>query len=145
MPLARYFLFVGGALLALLLVLDARLPRLPLVERANVKLPVIRIHSDQKWPERVVYDTSLPTIVPAQTASGEASVPAPPTVADVLRQRSAFAQMQSSDAKQLQPSNPKKREPKLQRQSRIAKRHTAPPPLLAARQMQFGWFGNSIW
>jgi hypothetical protein len=44
MPLARYFLFVGGVLLALLFVADALLPKLPAAETANANLPVIRIH-----------------------------------------------------------------------------------------------------
>jgi hypothetical protein len=148
MPLARYFSFVGGVLLALLLVLDAYLPKFPVADRANANLPVIRIHSDRKLPEPVVYDTSLPTIIPAQIATGEPSIPAPATVADVLvktSEREAIAQMQPSDAKQLQPSNPKKRESKLQRKGKIAKRHTVPQFFLAARQMQFGWFRTSIW
>lgn len=67
MPLARYFLYVGGVLLALLLILDAYLPQVPVSERAHVDLPLIRIHSAQKWPERVVYDTSLPTVVPRRS------------------------------------------------------------------------------
>jgi hypothetical protein len=140
MPLARYFSYVGGVLLALLLVLDAYLPKVPVAERADANLPVIRIHSDRKWPERVVYDASLPTIIPAQIARREASIPAPAAVADVsvkTGEREALAQMQ--------PSNPRKREPKLQRKGKIAKRHTVPQLFLAARQMQFGWFRNSIW
>ena len=48
MPLARYFLFVGGVLLALLFLSDAYLPKLPAAERADTDLPVIRIHSDRK-------------------------------------------------------------------------------------------------
>jgi hypothetical protein len=147
MPLARYFFFVGGVLLALLFISDAFLPKYPAADRANANLPVIRIHSDRKWPERVVFDTSLPTIIPAQIASREASVPAPATVADVsvkARERKAFAQLQPSDANQLQPSDPKKLQPKLQRQRKIAKRRAVPPTILA-RQPLFGWFGNSTW
>jgi hypothetical protein len=144
MPLARYFFFVGGVLLALLFISDAFLPKYPAADRANANLPVIRIHSDRKWPERVVYDTSLPTIIPAQIASREASVPAPATVAEVkAREREAFAQLQPSDANQLQPSDPK-RQPKLHRQRKIAKRR-AVPPMVLARQPLFGWFGNSTW
>jgi hypothetical protein len=83
MPLARYFLFVGGVLLALLFISDAYLPKLPVVDMATTELPVIRIHSDRKWPERVVYDTSLPTIIPAQIAHMVVGVPSPATVANV--------------------------------------------------------------
>jgi hypothetical protein len=147
MPLARYFSFVGGVLLALLLVLDAYLPEVPVADSVRSNLPVIRIHSERKWPERVVYDTSQPPIIPAQMASGETKIPGP-AVADVsvkAREREAFAQMQPSNAKQRQPSNPKKREPRAQHQAKIARRYTAPQSFLAARQAQFGWFGNSIW
>ena len=71
MPLARYFLYAGGVLLTLLFILDAWFPRFPVAERANANLLVIRIHSDRKWPERIVFDTSLPTIVPPQIARDE--------------------------------------------------------------------------
>jgi hypothetical protein len=140
MPLARYFLYVGGVLLTLLFILDAWFPRFPVAERANADLLVIRIHSDRKWPERIVFDTSLPTIIPPQIASATAT-----DVSVKATEREVFAQMQPSDAKQLQPSNSKKREPYLQRKGKIARRHTAPQPFLAARQPQLGWFRNSFW
>lgn len=141
MPLVRYFLLVGGVLLALLFISDAYLPKLPVAAGAKLDSPVIRIHihSDQKWPERVVYDTSLPTIIPAQIANTDTSATVPATVADV----SAKAQMRDAFA-QLQPSDPKKPGPKLQRTSKIAKSRAAPMVLVAQRP-QFGWFGHGIW
>ena len=148
MLLARYFFYVGGVLLALLFVLDAYLPKPPVAERANANLPVIRIHSERKWPERIVFDTSLPTIIPPRIASGERSIPVPPAATDVsvkARQRDALAQMQPSNAKRLEPSAPGRRELKPQRQRKIVKRHVMPRSLLVARQPQFGWFGNTIW
>ena len=95
MPVARYFLYVGGMLLALLFAADAYLPKSPVAARADADSPVIRvrIHSDRKWPERVVYDTSLPTIIPAQIATTDSGV----AVADVsttTQARQAFAQLQ---------------------------------------------------
>jgi hypothetical protein len=140
MPLARYFLYVGGALLALLFISDPYLPKLPAADRAESRSAIIHIHSDQKWPERIVYDTSLRTVVPAQIANIEANVAAPEIVASTA-EREAFAQLQPSS----QLSDAKKIEPKLQRHHKIAKRRAAPPALFAARQMQFGWFGNRIW
>jgi hypothetical protein len=150
MPLARYFFYVGGVLLALLFVVDAITPKLPAADSTDASLPVIRIHSDRKWPEPVVFDTSLPTIVPAQTAKTEASVPAPSTVADVsakTRVREAFAQLQPSDLKQTDASEPKKPEPKPQPKRKIAKKHVAPPPMMLVAQQppRFGFFGNSVW
>jgi hypothetical protein len=140
MPLARYFLFVGPMLLALLFVSDAYLPKLPGAARANADLPVIRIHihSDRKWPERVVYDTSLPAIIPAQIVNTDAGVTIPATVADVwttTQVREAFAR--------LQPSDSKRPEPKPQHKRKIAKNRPAPMVLVAQRP-QFGWFGPRI-
>jgi hypothetical protein len=147
MPLARYFLFVGGALLALLFIADACLPKSPVADRTNAVLPVIRIHSDRKWPERVVFDTWLPAVIPASIANAPASVPAPATVADVpakAQVREAYAQLQPSDAPQLQQSKLKKPEPAPQRKRKIARKRVGPPMILVARQPPFGWFGN-IW
>ena len=96
MPLSRYFSFVGGVLLALLFVLDACFPELPVVAKAKVYPPVIRIYSDEKWPERIVYDTNLPTIVPVPAATAEAIVHAPEKIADAssgAKEHGAFAML----------------------------------------------------
>jgi hypothetical protein len=142
MPIARYFLFVGGVLLALLLAVNAVQPQLPVanadITSAAVDRSVIRIHSDRKWPERVVFDTSLPTIVPVQAAKAEAVVPPPTPVADVpvtARVRDTFAQ--------VVPPEPKKAEPKPQRKRKIAKSRAAPPAMLVAQQPRFGFFANN--
>ena len=148
MPLVRYFFFVGGALLALLFISDAYLPKPTDVASADADLPVIRIHSDRKWPERVVFDTSRPTIVPAQTAIATAAVPAAATAADLAakaRLREAFAQLQPPVQPQAQASVPAKPEPKLQQKHKVAKRRAAPPVMLVAQQPQFGLFGNNTW
>ena len=64
MPLRQYFLFVGGALLALLFVANWLVPASR--ERADsaVNFPPIRIHSDWKGPEAVVIDTSKSMLAP---------------------------------------------------------------------------------
>lgn len=139
MPLARYFLYVGGVLFTLVFMLDACLTRQPVMESAHVSSPVIRIHSDRKWPERIVFDTTLPTIVPAQTAIAEDRVVNPK-----VTERQAFALMQPSDVKRLEPTTSGRRDLKPQRQRKIVKRHVSPRSVLVARQPQFGWFGN-IW
>lgn len=70
MPVGRYFVFVGSVLLALLFLADRYLPpQIAPSVRSDVDRPVIRIHSRHKWPEAVVYDTSLPTIVPPVAAA----------------------------------------------------------------------------
>jgi hypothetical protein len=149
MPLARYFLFVGGVLLALLFVSHAVLPNIPPADRADtgVDKSTIRIHSDRKWPERVVYDTSIPTIVPAPIAQADASLAAPAatTVTDSsakARVREALAQLPSPDAAQ---SDLKKPEPRPQRKRKIAKSHAGPPTIRVAQQPRFGFFDFGTW
>ena len=108
MPVARYFLFVGGVLLALLFALDAFAPQQAAVA-SNAASPsidktVVRIRSDQKLPERVVYDTSLPTIVPPAAKTQVAAAP-PAPVADTTAQarvRDTFAQFVPAEAKKLE-------------------------------------------
>jgi hypothetical protein len=150
MPLLRYFGFVGGALLALLLVSNAYLPKTPDEVRADSGFDrsTIRIHSETKWPERVVFDTNRPTIVPAPATGAIASVQAPARVADVSAKahvREAFAQLPPSDHTQAQLSDPKKPEKPVQRKRKIAKRRPVPPVMLVAQQPQFNLFGNSMW
>lgn len=67
MPIARYFIFVGGALATLLLIAGWCLPTPPAMFANQLVVPrsVIRIKSVHKWPEKVVLDTSQPTITPA--------------------------------------------------------------------------------
>jgi hypothetical protein len=139
MPVVRYFMYVGGALLALLFISGLFLPKSPVVDKTDsaAELPAIRIHSDRKWPERVVFDTSIPTVVPAQTAKAEAIAPSPTPVADVsarVRVREAFAQMV--------PPEPKKPEAKPQRKRKIAKNRVAPPMIQVAQQPRFGFFNT---
>ena len=151
MPLARYFFWVGGVLLALLFASDVYLPKLPMAASldTSVDKSVIRIHSDRKWPERVVFDTQQPTIIPSQTANNAApNVVVPTTVADIsgkARARDAFAELQSSEQNHEQLSEPKKLEKKPTRKRRIVKHRTAPPVMLVAQQPQFGFFGNNTW
>jgi hypothetical protein len=157
MPLARYFFFVGAALLALLFVADAWLPTSPVtaVADAAVETPMIRIQSDRKWPERIVFDTSIPVVSPVQTAAAAAPVTTSAKVADVsAKVREAFAQLPSADAKpaqQLEPAAAKTPVPALSpvpQKRKVAKKHTAPPMVLVAQQQQqrpFGFFGNNTW
>jgi len=145
MPVARYFLLVGGVLLALLFLSNEVLPQLPVAEtvaESGSNKSVIRINSDRKWPERVVFDTNMPTIVPpiAPVLVAKAAVPAPAAEAAVSAQArglQAFAQ--------LKPSEPRKPEPKPQHKRRIAKTRFAPPMVVVAQQPRFGFFANDTW
>jgi hypothetical protein len=147
MPLARYFLVIGGALLALLLIANACLPMLPVAIEASSNPVTIRIHSEQKLPERVVFDTSLPTIVPQKIASAELKVPDPAiTRADVpIKAPEDLAQLRPSDAVQLRASDPRRREVKQQHQRKPAKKRKAPHEFMMARPAHYGWFGYGTW
>jgi hypothetical protein len=82
MPVFRYFAYVGGALLALLLILNWSLPALNAEgTQDSVDRSIIRIHSQQKWPAAVVFDTTVPAIVapppaPVAAATEPAAQPA---------------------------------------------------------------------
>jgi hypothetical protein len=65
-PLGRYFFFAGGLLLAMLFIADRYVQSSPpqIFGEARVDKSIIRIKSAHKWPEPVIIDTNLPTIVP---------------------------------------------------------------------------------
>lgn len=90
-PLRSYFLWVGGALLALLFAADSLLPAPPpnkLIE-SHFTRPPIRITSDLKRPEAVVIETSQPDLLPALPGKEFAVTPSSPPgsdVADAVRQ-----------------------------------------------------------
>ena len=69
MPIARYFIFVGATLAALLFIAVWCLPDPPAMfadQQLATDRAIIRIKSARKWPEKVVLDTSRPTItIPA--------------------------------------------------------------------------------
>lgn len=145
MPLMRYFVFVGGALLALLLIANACLPAFPATGvRSAVAsdLSVIRIHSDRKWPERVVFDTSRPTITPVPApVMAEAAPAAEPVKAATPKLktgvREAFAQVQASTAHV---------ETKLKRKT-VARNYGygGQQRIRVAQQPPVAFFGNNLW
>ena len=77
MPMLRYFTFVGGALLALLMVVSSYFPATEIITHPDVARPAIRIASDRVGPPRVDIDTRVQTEV----------VPTP--VPDILQQAPA--------------------------------------------------------
>jgi len=77
MPLLRYFIYVGGALMALLLVVSACFPQAEAitsrdVANQDVARPVIRIKSDRVVPPRVDLDTGQQTAVVATLLPSQA-------------------------------------------------------------------------
>jgi hypothetical protein len=148
MPVARYFLFAGGALLALLYAFDAFSPKAVADNTshasAGVDKATLRIRSNVKWPERIVFDTTEPTIVPkAEPAQVALADPEPaPEISAKARVRETFAQ--------FVPVEPKQAEKPVQRKRKIAKIHPSQPmrfsqPTRIAQQSRYGFFGPSTW
>jgi hypothetical protein len=151
MPVARYFLWVGGVLLALLFFADACLPQLPSLRVAAASRAVIRIHSEPKWPERIVFDTSaqLPQVI--AVASSEQVVPLadplqsvsppPSTAAMPDRAREALAQLQPPVVNQ-RATKPRQESSHLRSH---ATRHVARVTPRLARPRQYAWFSDRMW
>lgn len=106
MPIAKYLVVVGSALLVVLLIAGWSLPlprasfpdRPEIIERAT-----IRIRSAHKWPEKVVLDTNQPTITPPAVEAVEE-----PPAAQPIRLSSDEAEDQSNleALAQLKPDTP---------------------------------------
>jgi hypothetical protein len=131
-PLGRYFFFVGSLLLGMLFISDRYLPK-PSAQsffpEARVDKSIIRIKSAHKWPEPIVFDTNLLTIVP----------PPLPVLAKapVINQpREAVAQLNSPLLKASEypaPVRVKRKVAKQARPTRMAA-YRAPPEAMPA-----GW------
>ena len=164
MPLLRYFLYVGGALLSLILIANLVLPQEPLPASLTsaTELPAVRIQSDRKLPERIVFDTSttvatapVPVLAAPKIAAVATPAPAPAVTAEMsakARVREAFAQL---------PRSEEVSEPKMDQMARVvvpapqmykvkqapkrvvAPRPYAPRPLaMVAQQPHFGSFAT---
>ena len=98
MPIAGYFIIVGGTLAALLFIAGWCLPIPPATfadQSVAIDRAVIRIKSAHKWPEKVVLDTSQPTIASAAVEEPPAaqSVRLPPDEAQDQSNLEALAQL----------------------------------------------------
>jgi hypothetical protein len=146
MPLLKYFGWVGSFLVAALCAASswfsgsiAYAPsfRAPLSESIH-----IRIHSDHKWPERVVFDTTRWRLASAESAQAETEPQGQkPTAVESHSPVEAFAEMGRQTVEDcLQPpcladqnlesDAPPKRKASLRRsrRTRAAKAFTAPNP-----------------
>ncbi|WP_024519801.1 hypothetical protein [Bradyrhizobium sp. Tv2a-2] len=136
MLVLRYFMYVGGTLLALLLLCAAVLPKPPVDDTvaSASDVPSIRIHSQQKWPERVVLDTNAQ--MPAPVNVVQAVAPAEQSASAKARVREAFAQLPADQAKEQAVADVKKAEPKPPVKRRVARARPAPQPYY-----QQGYYG----
>jgi hypothetical protein len=96
LPAFQYFGWVGSFLLATLLAANWCFPA-PIDPQSDVSLNQkvhIRIHTEQKWPERVVLDTTRSTLAHDPKAEGETDVAGSETAILAERQPfEAFAEM----------------------------------------------------
>jgi hypothetical protein len=162
MPLLRYFLYVGGALLSLILIANVVLPQEPLPGTLTsvTELPSVRIASDRKLPERIVFDTSstiaaapVPVLAPPKVAAVVAPAPVPAVTAEMsakARVREAFAQLPADEVvaepKMDQMARVVVPAPQMYKVKQVPKRVAAPRPYAArplamvAQQPHFGSF-----
>ena len=177
MPIFRYFIFVGGALLALLFAANYVLPTSPVTEAvatASNEQPLIRIRSDRHLPERVVLDTSQPTLAARAVKVAAVVAPQPPVegmspalaeISAKARVRETFAQFtpaakgapaavkktEANAQLQAQAQLPQTQSPQISAQQpkrKVARTHPVPqqgrPMMVMAQQPHFGFF-NSTW
>ncbi|MFT4121714.1 hypothetical protein [Bradyrhizobium sp.] len=170
MPIFRYFVFVGGALLALLFAVDFILPTSPVAQAVasadtTSDQPLIRIRSDRHLPERVVFDTNQPMMGPPVVTMAAAAPPQAtqesisPALAEMsakARVRETFAQFTPAAAK-ADPAAVRKAEakPQVPPRHRVARVQRQAPPqwgapqwgrptIQVAQQPHFGLF-NTTW
>ena len=96
MPIARYFIFVGGTLAALLFIPGWLLPERPAMFAAQsvaFDRAVIRIKSAHKWPEKVILDTNQLTVKPSVIMYPPAVQPSIPPPSDKVPAQSNLEAM----------------------------------------------------
>jgi len=162
MPLLRYFLYVGGALLSLILIANLVLPQEPLpgTLTSAAQLPPVRIQSDRKLPDRIVFDTSstvttapVPVLAPRKVAAAVTPAPVPAVPAEMsakARVREAFAQLPADEEvaapKMDQMASVVVPAPQMYKVKQAPKRVAAPRPYaprplaMVAQQPHFGLF-----
>ena len=145
MPLAAYFRNVGAVLLALVLLADFYLPTAPVVQKVAAHRPVIRIYSERKGLEPVIFDTTQVVFAAVTPASWDRNPPAPPAAPDIPANdvdasgvRDAFALLSHRAAPVEKGRQPAR---KYAARATRTHAHTQSRIALAARQGQFGWFG----
>jgi hypothetical protein len=140
-PLRRYFLCVGGALLTLLFAADALMPRPPANESigSGARLPRILIHSERKGPEALVIDTKQRAILPPVSARADATAAQQSFSLPDTRIRESFAQLVPPTPKLTGVSEPKKQERKPQPKRKVARARLPHHPILFAQPHSFGF------
>lgn len=135
MFLVRYFLYAGSALIALLFLADWYWPAAPTTvadqaQETSLDKEILRIRSAQKWPQKIDFDTNVPTIVPPQAlvASVPPAPPPPLKAAEALDKSLLNAH---AEAKPVQAQTPPRKVAR-HRTYRPAPRQFGPYPVASA-------------
>jgi hypothetical protein len=129
-PLFGYFAVVGGFLLSILFIANVFLPA-TLVDggsEAHQSKPKILIDSSRKWPERTVYDTSLPTTLAVVPIAQKAVRSSP---LDSMAQMSAPIAPKQPSHVQVVRARPLKLAKRVSRQKFASFQQQRPPNLFA--------------
>jgi hypothetical protein len=134
MPLLRYFIVVGGALLTLLFVASWYFPEVETIKHNDVARPVIRIASDRVAPPRIDFDTRVEAVaIPVP-------VPDPVSVPDIVQQAPALV----AEALPVAPPGiPAVAVKSVHKKTKVARRPA--PQRVAANPLGFQPFPSTWW
>jgi hypothetical protein len=130
-PLFGYFAVAGGFLLSMLFITNVFFPA-TLADggtQTHQSKPNILIDSTRNWPERIVYDTSLPTTLAVVPVAQEAVRPSP---LDSMAQISAPPAPKQSTHIQVVRARPVKIAKRVSRQKFASFQQQRPPNLFAS-------------
>jgi hypothetical protein len=114
-PLARYFVYVGSVLVALLFVVNwiwpsaAPVALLETSAQGSADVPIARIHSTRKWPDKIQFDTSMPTIVPPPSPPPQLAATVPPPAAATTTASASPLDARAEAKPNVQPAPSRKR------------------------------------
>jgi hypothetical protein len=135
----RYFLYVGGVLLALLLVVGWSLPGpTPMASYGGpIDSATLHVRSEHKWPERMQFDTASPSRLP----------PSSPSVADAAIED---PKLEEAHAEIRPPEKPAVAKPKPRVQASHRHRQPQGQPQDGVRfavnpSPQWGWGSSWSW
>jgi hypothetical protein len=130
-PLFGYFAVVSGFLLSTLFIANVFLPATSVDggSQTHQSKPKILIDSSRKWPERIVYDTSLPTTLAVVPVAHEAVRSSP---LDAMAQISAPTVPKQPAHIQVVRAKPVKIAKRVFRQKFASFQQQRPPNLFAS-------------
>ncbi|WP_426610691.1 hypothetical protein [Bradyrhizobium sp. McL0616] len=144
MPLIRYFVFVGGALLALLILADRYVDApLSATLQAGPDVSIARIRSTQTWPEKIAFDTSVRQIPLSRVAAvAPASAPAAtamPATQESPRQAFAMVTKPAEQPKQAAPAGPNRRIAERHRRRQLSRAAASGRMMSFSEPIAAGW------